>query len=406
MLLRILTSIILFATPSIQNTHYADQAASIVVQSIQPCHLYGDPDIYGIGIRISFYLQWFSILVAVFFNEADEIVITRRTFNVVALAVLINTYISTTNGSLAALEVFIVCTLVLSLSIYCMIPFGGSHRHDTPSINPFESAAFYKDPIGIGILLLIDSAFLLSQPWLYFVIIRQGTKPTCAAKIWIFKPINIYSTGWIGLLKAISILGIVGAVLFMVFAVYAIGFGLSTPRRTGRNNCDQGSHPQQGPQQETVQLPTQRRPIKEILLALPTMAMAILRRGIHVLGSRFVLLLFQSFAIAFVEMTIRINDIDLSGAPLTATSQLLPFLVGVFSLVSVVWASIKPYWENVLVLVREEMQQTGANQHFVHAHEEFVHVHEDFSTLAHLRIPRRWRVPNIVPTTGRTASRV
>lgn len=44
---------------------------------------------------------------------------------------------------------------------------------------------------------------------------------------------------------------------------------------------------------------------------------------------RTLLLLFQAFAVAFVEMTININNIDLQSVFITATSQLLPLLVGV-----------------------------------------------------------------------------
>ena len=403
MLVQFILSAVWFAAPALQNTHYADPTDSIVVQSVQPCHLYGDPDIYGIGIRLSFYLQWFSIVVAVFFNETREIIITRRTFNVVALAVLINTYISVTNGSLAALEIFIVCTLVLSLSIYCMIPFGGNREDESPSINPFESKAFHEDPIGIGILLLIDSAFLFSQPWLYFVIINQGTKPLCTARIWIFTPIDIYSKGWIAALKSISIIGIIAAVLLMSFAVYSIGYGLSVSRTEQRDTeaSDCGSRSpsrSETPPSTPTGSTEQRRSTKAVFLALPAMFIAIVLRGIQVLGSRFVLLLLQSFAIAFVEKTIRINQIDLSSAPLTATSQLLPFLVGVFSLISVVWASVKPYWDGVLTIVRQQMRDSAANRHFVQAH-------EDFSTLAQWQVPDHWRHQDITTTSDRNVTR-
>ena len=50
--------------PSLQNTHYADENALFVVQSVEPCHLYGDADLYGLGVRLSFYLTWATLFFA------------------------------------------------------------------------------------------------------------------------------------------------------------------------------------------------------------------------------------------------------------------------------------------------------------------------------------------------------
>jgi hypothetical protein len=36
---------------SLQFTHYANENATAVVASVAPCHLYGDSDSYGIGVR-------------------------------------------------------------------------------------------------------------------------------------------------------------------------------------------------------------------------------------------------------------------------------------------------------------------------------------------------------------------
>jgi hypothetical protein len=49
--------------------------------------------------------------------------------------------------------------------------------------------------------------------------------------------------------------------------------------------------------------------------------------------------------IVFVEVTIKINNIDLTGATLSNTSQLIPFLVGLFTFLSVAWSVLKN-WTN------------------------------------------------------------
>jgi hypothetical protein len=154
-----------FIKPSFQNTHYTDQNTTIVVQSVEPCHIYRDPDLYGVGIRISFCVTWATLFFATLlpnngkFNNDDEFKNARRAFNIVALSVLINTYISITNGSFAALEIFIVCTLVISLSLLFLLP-----DIEIETINFFDSPAFYNDPIGFGFLSLLIGVFLCTQP--------------------------------------------------------------------------------------------------------------------------------------------------------------------------------------------------------------------------------------------------
>lgn len=182
-----------FVSPSLQNTHYADENASLVVQSVTLCHLYGDLNIYGISICVSFYLTWLTLFIAVALHVKDEIKNTCCGFNVVALAVLINTYKGVLDGNFAVLEIFIVASLVIILSIYFLISFG-AERFGT--INPFDTSTFRADPVGIGILLLIDAFFLLTQPWLYFVVLRKGSKPICNARIWIFKPVSLLGSTW------------------------------------------------------------------------------------------------------------------------------------------------------------------------------------------------------------------
>jgi hypothetical protein len=51
----------------------------------------------------------------------------------------------------------------------------------------------------------------------------------------------------------------------------------------------------------------------------------------------------QVVVIMSIEKTIQANDMDLDNAPLVATSQLIPFLVGIFSTVSVFWISLRPH---------------------------------------------------------------
>jgi len=313
-----------------------------VAQSVQPCHLYGDSDIYGIGIRLSFYIQWGTIILALIAGVEDEIKSTRRGFNVVSLAVLVNTFISAMNGSFAALELFIVSMLVVFLSVYFIVPFGGEihvRYEEDPNqighpilvsretdVDIFSVKAFKADPIGIAILLLIDTAFLFSQPWLYWIVIKQGNRSECKPSVWVFfKSFILNGPAWIHFLRAFSIFAVIFGIIAMIIAVWALTYGISEERpsayapvafrgffRRRIRNTDLEANMRNWRNRWCI--PSQD--IRDFFQH----ARNNLIRLVAAAGG--------SFFIAFVEMTIKINNIDLSNAPLTATSQLLPFLVG------------------------------------------------------------------------------
>ncbi|KAH8745727.1 hypothetical protein F5882DRAFT_258541, partial [Hyaloscypha sp. PMI_1271] len=54
-------------------THYIDETEVIVVQSVHPCHIYGDPDLYGVGVRVGFYIQFAAGLIAILANLEESI---------------------------------------------------------------------------------------------------------------------------------------------------------------------------------------------------------------------------------------------------------------------------------------------------------------------------------------------
>jgi hypothetical protein len=326
-----------------------------VAQSVQPCHLYGDSDIYGIGIRLSFYIQWGTIILALIAGVEDEIKSTRRGFNVVSLAVLVNTFISATNGSFAALELFIVSTLVVFLSLYFIVPFGGEinvQYEEDPNqighpmlvsretdVDIFSIEAFKADPIGIAILLLIDTAFLFSQPWLYWIVIKQGNRSECKPSVWVFfKSIILNGPAWIRFLRAFSVFAVIFGIIATIVAVWTLIYGISEE--------------QPSPNVPVAFQGFIRRRIRNTDLeanmrnwrnrwCIPSQDIRDFFRHARKNLIRLLAAAGGSFFIAFVEMTIKINNIDLSNAPLTATSQLLPFLVGVFSAVSLIWACFR-----------------------------------------------------------------
>lgn len=349
--------------PSIQDTYYASVNDTIVSESVSPCHLYGDSDIYGIGIRISFYIQWSVIIIALVGGFEDEIKSTRRGFNIVSLAVMINTFHSVANGGFAVLEIFIVSTLVLLLSAYFITPFGGRtniryvHTNNPPGskavlehteVPIFSLGAFREDPIGIAVLLLIDTAFLFSQPWLYFKTFQRSNKRACRPIIWVFfRSIQLDERGWIIFVRFVSIISVLVGIFTTGLAIWALKFGLF-----GEDyNEEEPEIFKRWKRAKAGLLPLidlelssplcgciPREPIRRFV----GNARALLQ-GAKNNSMRILVAMTGSFFIAFVEMTIKVNNIDLRRVPLTSTSQLLPLLVGLFSAVSVLWVSVRKY---------------------------------------------------------------
>ena len=59
----LLVLVLLYADPTIPFTHYAAERS---------CDLIGDTDVYGVGVRISFYLNWAAAYVALVLDLHEE----------------------------------------------------------------------------------------------------------------------------------------------------------------------------------------------------------------------------------------------------------------------------------------------------------------------------------------------
>lgn len=372
----VLLAILFIVKPSIQLTHYSSENQTLVVESVQPCHIYGDPDLYGIGIRTSFYIQYGVCGLAQILKLQESISAAVQGTVVIMLAVLINTYISTAKGSFAALEWFIVSILVLFLPLWVAIPYFDSFigknakvvtkriidspryiresaawlwraqnqqrvagyqttlgQPPNPNDYKFEFPSDYdENPVGTGFILLLSSVFSLSQPWLYFKILDQGRKAGCDPKVWVFAPIHIYSPSWVRFLRFFAIINAITGILYLPWAIVFMLRGLVQLWRGVDGEADAGENQQ----------PTDSREHKDTLQESATVPTRWLHFKINITAKLIVgyLFLYPCF-IAFVEKTILINQLDLSSAPLNSASQLIPFLVAVFSTPIVAWSILR-----------------------------------------------------------------
>ncbi|KAL2152619.1 hypothetical protein VTH82DRAFT_5803 [Thermothelomyces myriococcoides] len=84
------------------------------------CTILGTPDLYGMGIRISFYLLWFFILIGERCHEHHAQVL-RAVELVLAYSVFLGLAVAVSAGNVFAAEVYIAL-LLISTTVYLLVP--------------------------------------------------------------------------------------------------------------------------------------------------------------------------------------------------------------------------------------------------------------------------------------------
>ncbi|KAK4251722.1 hypothetical protein C7999DRAFT_27799 [Corynascus novoguineensis] len=103
----------------------------------QACTIPGNPELYGMGIRVSFYLLWFFVLVGERCQEQHAQVL-RGAELVLAYAVFLGLTIAASGGNLFAAEVY-VALLLISTTVYLLVP-----RHTA------DLVAWIRPDFGVG----------------------------------------------------------------------------------------------------------------------------------------------------------------------------------------------------------------------------------------------------------------
>jgi hypothetical protein len=265
---------------------------ALTIQS-PTCEIEGDPDIYGIGIRCSFYLQWASVVILLFFAP-EKGNGSRTACSITTLAIYINTFRNMHQGSLVAIDFPILWYLTSSLTIYNW---------------PVSVKGFKKNGGSMGVVLLIWVMYYLAGPWVFFDGIQIGRQPGCGVKYFLFVPISIYSKGFLTFLKVSSIFGAIAAVGLLGLAIFLIVLWIVN---WGDLEVQNFSEPQNGVSMFLGYLQLVSGPI----------------------------------TIAFTEMTLKSNHITFPNTSITDSGQLIPLIIGLFtfatSLFSIAQAAYTP----------------------------------------------------------------
>lgn len=259
------------------------------------CVIKGDDEIYGTGIRISFYIQWAAAVLATWACP-DQIKVARTGTNIVALAVMINTLKGGSEGGLLVPELFIVTNLVFTLNLFNIPPKIGLLRQSAGSL---------------GAMFVVWCLALFAAPWVWFKNVEQGAKEGCVVKLWFFfAPINIYNKGWMTFFKVASVFEVLGGVASFVGALVAIGLSIF-------NNLSEGGGSWGSVDDDDLAV---KFAMKGIVCAFQ--------------------LITGGVAIGMVERTIKTNGILLDDS-IESSGQLVPLIIGAATFGSTVCSGIK-----------------------------------------------------------------
>ncbi|QDS71358.1 hypothetical protein FKW77_002446 [Venturia effusa] len=187
-----------------------EQRALPPERTLPQCAIQGKADLYGLGIRLSIYVQYLTILVAAVSGRQLYSKI-RTAVLIYAVAILIVVFRNSVSGDIFALEVPIIQLLVL-VQLSAVLP-----------------TVWVNTPIGwlIYLALAANSGYFV---WYWFRGLDKLNKSACADEYaWFFAKVSLYH--WYRTFnKVFACFGIVGV-------LYQIGAGVAA-----KDDVDQTNH--------------------------------------------------------------------------------------------------------------------------------------------------------------------
>jgi hypothetical protein len=174
------------------------------------CRIDGDPDVFGLGIRISFYLQWAALLIQLFCRL--EAAASARSAAVITFsAVTINTLRNLHSESLVAVE-WTMLYSIFTLLITWHIPITEITRRELD-----RTGGTYF------VLFLILALYQILCPYIIFHAWEYGRQPHCSANVIFWAPIDAYSQGWTIFLKITWVLApVMPGAVYLAAAFYSL----------------------------------------------------------------------------------------------------------------------------------------------------------------------------------------
>lgn len=110
-----------------RSTYFAGTDNVVTVQSFHPCHLFGDSDLYGIGVQCGFYLQYSAMFIALIGGVERQLANIRIAFTITAGAIFVSLCVNSNGETLGILDWIIANLLFLPFSFVASLPFATSY---------------------------------------------------------------------------------------------------------------------------------------------------------------------------------------------------------------------------------------------------------------------------------------
>jgi len=272
--------------------------------------------LYGIGVRLSYYLSFSAAVLATIFGLTDELSGTRRGMIIITTAALIDTIFSNIRGSFAILEWYIVGLETLGLAGPVFWPSfvkrkvkrkdGDEERKEGVEYDFDDST---KADAGLfGMFGTIEVINLCLAPWIYFSLHDQGYKKSCKVTTFFFASFDIGARGWTIYMRIQAIINIVGGIFWILVCGWLLYYAIRASwKQKESEEVEEGDEKASSTSQ-----------------------------WLDRIGKAFVMIIFGAISAYFAERVIHDNSISMDDATLASGSQLIPFLVGLFNFVVIV----------------------------------------------------------------------
>jgi len=175
----------------------------------------GHPDMYGLGIRLAFYIQWIGLIIVEYLDESELIVI-RLLGLALSAAAFIGLLFQAPANHLTLAEAYLVLLLAMSIYIF-MIPiylWKAATRFD-PYWDPLRCTAEKRSPAFrmLNFVLLMALSCLGIWYWCAFVANRQQD---CDDYGFFFSRVSVQNKAFIAFNAMISFIILLGSLGLLV----------------------------------------------------------------------------------------------------------------------------------------------------------------------------------------------
>lgn len=163
------------------------------------CQFEGNSDMYGLGIRLGFYLQWFGVIFATWIAP-DEVPGFRFGNGLFVAATFLALVIQESRdvNALQVVEVYIILLLMFGAYVYIVpVYIWRLFKKCSPYWDPTRYPRVDPGPVTANLGLLLEFAVLGLQFWFWFARVQDLKSESCEQYGFFFAKIRLDNAGFV-----------------------------------------------------------------------------------------------------------------------------------------------------------------------------------------------------------------